>query len=198
MVVLGRRGVVDTSLRTIAAELGTTSRMLVHYFGTKDHLIEAILARTQQDLMPEDEPPPSTVSALRARLLQDWEAMTGNGIDSGGRILCQIVGAACSQDSLYAEYATQLIDQLTTSLRHRLTAVGVPPDVAEFRAIITIAATQGLIARRAISEDVNQVDANYRRLLDTFVLAALPAPKQRASESFYEPAEERLRQPRLR
>ena len=125
-MILARRGVVDTSLRTLAAELGTTSRMLVHYFGTKDHLTEAVLAHVQRDLLSDDQPP-STVSALRDRLLREWKIMTDNESASSGRILGQIMGAACSQDSPYAEYVDQLLDQLVSNLADRLIGVGVSP-----------------------------------------------------------------------
>jgi AcrR family transcriptional regulator len=37
--VLARRGVVDTSLRALAAEMGTSARMLIFYFGSKENLI---------------------------------------------------------------------------------------------------------------------------------------------------------------
>jgi AcrR family transcriptional regulator len=195
--ILARRGVVDTSLRTLAADLGTTSRMLVHYFGTKDHLTEAVLAHVQRDLLSDDQPP-STVSALRDRLLREWKIMTDNEIASSGRILGQIMGAACSQDSPYAEYVDQLLDQLVSNLADRLIAVGVSPDVAEFRATITIAATQGLITRRAGADEPTKVDASYRRLLDSFVLAPTPSPVKQIPALFSESIEERHRQTRTR
>lgn len=196
-MILARRGVVDTSLRTLATELGTTSRMLVHYFGTKDHLTEAVLAHVRRDLL-SDDPPPSTVLALRDRLLCEWKIMTDNEIASSRRILGQIMGAACSQDSPYAEYVDQLLDQLVSNLADRLIAVGVSPDVAEFRATITIAATQGLITRRASADEPTKVDASYRRLLDSFVLAPTPSPMKQIPALFSESIEERHRQPRTR
>jgi AcrR family transcriptional regulator len=194
-VILARRGVVDTSLRALAAELGTTSRMLVYYFGTKDQLIQAILTREHRHLT-QDALPPLTVSELRERLLSDWEAMTGD--ESSARILVQILGAACSQDSPYAEYANRLRDQLTRNLGERLIAVGMPKDVADFRATITIAAMQGLLTNRITADDPTQGDVNYRRLLDTFVLAPTSMPKRKLPELLTEPANDRVRQPRLR
>ena len=113
-------------------------------------------------------------------------------------ILAQIMGAACSQDSPYAEHAERLTDQLTTTLSDRLKAVGLSADVAEFRATITIAATQGLITRRGNHEDPAQIDARYRRLLDTFVLAPISLPKQIPELLSESPKSRGPRQPRLR
>jgi AcrR family transcriptional regulator len=43
--ILARTGVVDTSLRSLAAEMGTSARMLVYYFGSKEHLILEVMHR---------------------------------------------------------------------------------------------------------------------------------------------------------
>jgi hypothetical protein len=37
--VLARTGLVDTSLRSLAAEMGTSARMLVYYFGSDEFLL---------------------------------------------------------------------------------------------------------------------------------------------------------------
>jgi AcrR family transcriptional regulator len=57
--VLARRGVVDTSLRSLAAELGTSARTLVYWFGSKDDLLHVGL-----DLISD----PATLEMLLAAL----------------------------------------------------------------------------------------------------------------------------------
>jgi AcrR family transcriptional regulator len=50
--VLARTGVTDTSLRTLAAEMGTSARMLVYYFGSKEQLILEVMNRQQRAAIP--------------------------------------------------------------------------------------------------------------------------------------------------
>jgi AcrR family transcriptional regulator len=41
-------GVLDTSLRTLAAELGTSNRMLNYHFGSREQLLAAVIDRVSQ------------------------------------------------------------------------------------------------------------------------------------------------------
>jgi len=53
--ILARTGVVDTSLRELASRMGTSARMLVYYFGSKEHLILEVLTREQREVIPQTE-----------------------------------------------------------------------------------------------------------------------------------------------
>jgi methylphosphotriester-DNA--protein-cysteine methyltransferase len=46
--VLARTGLAETSLRSLAAEMGTSARMLVYYFGSKEHLTLEVMNRQQR------------------------------------------------------------------------------------------------------------------------------------------------------
>jgi AcrR family transcriptional regulator len=43
-------GLVGLSLRPLAAQLGTSDRMLIYHFGSKERLVGEVLARAQQRL----------------------------------------------------------------------------------------------------------------------------------------------------
>src|SRR3982751_2586050 len=59
-------GVANLSLRPLAAAVGTSARMLVHHFGSKEQLIAAVMAR------------------VRAHFQQLLQQVTGkNGHDAG-------------------------------------------------------------------------------------------------------------------
>lgn len=46
-----KRGLGALSLRPLAAELGTSDRMLLHYFSGKDELVDAALGRCMTDML---------------------------------------------------------------------------------------------------------------------------------------------------
>ena len=45
-------GISDLSLRPLAAALGTQAPVLLHHFGSKEHLVEEILGRVRVDCDP--------------------------------------------------------------------------------------------------------------------------------------------------
>ena len=77
-LILARTGVVDTSLRELATQLGTSARMLVYYFGSKEQLILEILTRQQRAAIPQTEELdlPSSLAAHREWCFEDWHECT--------------------------------------------------------------------------------------------------------------------------
>lgn len=65
-------GIGDRSLRDLAAAVGTSHRMLLHHFGSRDELMLAIVSAVEQrqmDLMSELPPDPAdAVAAMWAQL----------------------------------------------------------------------------------------------------------------------------------
>ncbi len=63
-------GVASLSLRPLAAPLGTSDRMLLYYFGTRDALLAAVLDRVGEQLLgavagalPSERVPPADLLA---------------------------------------------------------------------------------------------------------------------------------------
>jgi AcrR family transcriptional regulator len=68
------RGIGDRSLRDVAAAVGTSHRMLLHYFGSREELLLAIVEeveRRQRALLPElPTDPAAAIAAMWANLRQ--------------------------------------------------------------------------------------------------------------------------------
>jgi len=183
--VLARTGMIDTSLRALGAEMGTSARMLVHYFGSKENLILAVMAGLQHQHVPEPQLY-STAAELRQWCLDDWYEITRGEQRSRLRILEQVFGAACGQDSPYARYTADTLAQLVHNAQLRMEAIGMPPPIAETRARLTLAAIQGLVIDYFTTDDPDRVDDTYRRLVDDLVLAPfdpVPVRRQRRTPS---------------
>ena len=65
-----RTGLVGLSLRPLAAALGTSDRMLIYHFGSKERLVGEVLAHAQQRLAQSVAPPDAQVRSL-ADLVDD-------------------------------------------------------------------------------------------------------------------------------
>ena len=192
--VLARTGIIDTSLRTLAAEMGTSARMLVYYFGSKEQLILAVMNGLQEQNVPEPELY-TTAEELRQWCLDDWHTITRGDQRSRLRILEQVFGAACGQDSPYARYTADTLAQLTRNAQLRMEAIGMPTPVAETRARLALAAIQGLVIDFFTANDPDRVDDTHRRMIDDLILAPFepqPPRRQRRTPSKSRPSKPRI------
>lgn len=164
---------IDTSLRTLAAELGTSARMLVYYFGSKEQLILEVLSRQQRAAIPETDKVerPVSLAAHRKWCFEDWHACTRGERSDTLRIVLQVFGAACGRDSPYRTYTWDTLSLLTRNSQVRLEALGIPTYVAETRSRIALAAFQGFIIEYFTADDPSYVDDTFARFVDEFLLA---------------------------
>jgi AcrR family transcriptional regulator len=170
--VLARTGVVDTSLRSLATEMGTSARMLIYYFGSKENLILSVLRRqvvVETVLL-------HTVEEFRQWCLDDWQVVTRGHKRASVRIMEQVFGAACGQDSPYADYTAATLAHLVRNSQARMEAIGMPPDVAHARSRLALAAIQGLVIEYFTTHDPGAVDETYRQLIDDVLLAPYAPP----------------------
>jgi len=176
--ILARTGVVDTSLRELASQLGTSARMLVYYFGSKEQLILEVLTREQRAAIPETDELdlPDSIAAHRKWCFEDWRECTRGERHNNLRVVLQVFGAACGVDSAYREYTWETLSLLTRNSRARLEAIGMPAHVAETRSRIALAAFQGLIIEYFTAADPTFVDDTFARFVDEFLLAPWGTP----------------------
>ena len=67
--MLHQRGYENTTMRAIAGKAGVSLGNAYHYFGSKDHLIQAFYHRTHEDHLRAALPALQKESSLKARLL---------------------------------------------------------------------------------------------------------------------------------
>lgn len=182
---LAGTGVTDTSLRTLATEMGTSARMLVYYFGSKEKLILEVLNRQQRATIPDTDqvPRPTSVAAHRQWCLEDWHACTRGERSDTLRIVLQVFGAACGRDSPYREYTWETLTLLTRNSQARLEALGMPAHVAQTRSRIALAAFQGFIIEFFTTDDQRYVDDTFTRFVDEFLLAPFESPHHRQGKA---------------
>ncbi len=179
--VFARTGVVETSLRELATRIGTSARMLVYYFGTKEQLILDVLTRQQRAAIPRTDELdlPASVAAHRQWCFDDWFECTRGERHNNLRVVLQVFGAACGVDSPYRDYTWETLSLLTRNSRARLEAIGMPAHVAETRSRIALAAFQGFIIEFFTADDLAFVDDTFRRFVDEFLLAPFPSSDER-------------------
>lgn len=167
-----RRGVAGISLRPLAAEIGTSARMLMHHFGSKEVLVSEILARVEIDLgqaMLAEAAPGET---LQATLLRFWRRMSDPSLQPLMRSMFEVWGQALVRPEAYRAFLDVVVAPWTAFLTQALVDGGMTPGNARDRALALTAAFQGLqlvrlttgddeAAGRALISLINTLDFNH-------------------------------------
>lgn len=162
---IGERGLADLSLRPLAAALGTSSRMLIYYFGSKEELLAQALATQRPDIdnLFADV---SSPEMLRPRLRALWAALTDGEYSTHTRVLLQVMGTACVQQGPFVEYSTAAIETLVTALAGVLVRLDFNSGDASAAATLMVSGLRGILLDRLITGDVERTDLAAHRLID--------------------------------
>ena len=159
-------GIAALSLRPLAAALGTSSRMLVHYFGTKEELIGQALAAARPDI-------PALLSAhvqaghapagMAKRLWR--ELTTGGEQEPRTRLLLEVMALALTQQDLYRHHAVDAVRAWLDPLSAALRAAGLTARDAHARATMLVSGLRGLALDRYLTGDRQRTDDAAHHLI---------------------------------
>ena len=166
------RGITDISLRPLAAAIGSSPRVLLYLFGSRDGLIRALLARSRREEL---------------RLLGELRAEAGGGLDEAanrlwtwladpqrrGLLTLWLEGYARSlvdPTGPWAGFARSTVQDWLALLAHHQTS----PDTAAAEAERThvLAVLRGAVLDLLATGDTDRITLAVRRALD-------PATKDR-------------------
>lgn len=149
VVWFAANGVGDTSMRTVAEGVGTSHRMLNYHFGSRDGLLEAVVAATwgRQNLVLA-ELLESSADPYRAAYAF-WDRIAGEATLVAP--LFFEVAAAAMQGKSWAVPLRQWIEQWREVLTTLFIRAGHEPDVAALRAQMALAMARGLLFELAIT-----------------------------------------------
>lgn len=155
---LAEHGVAGMSLRPLAAAIGTSDRMLLHYFGSKDELIRAALRAGLPELssLGRDGYPAAEAEAL-------WHAMTTGAQAPRVRLLLEVLALALTQER-YRPLAREALDAWLGPVTHALERAGQDPATARATASLLTSGLKGLALEYALTLDRDRVDAAARLL----------------------------------
>ncbi|OQS13488.1 TetR family transcriptional regulator [Nocardia donostiensis] len=161
---IAEHGLTDLSLRPLAAELGTSSRMLIYYFNTKEELLVQALATQRPDIKAVFAGVTDAVS-LRERLWEFWTANTTGSEAISVKVMLQVLGAACAPNGPYTDYAHDAIAAFVAALTEGLRSLDSVDD-PEVVATLLISGLRGILQDRLLTGDTQRTDRAARRLID--------------------------------
>jgi AcrR family transcriptional regulator len=164
---VAEHGVGNLSLRGLAAALGTSHRMLIYHFGSREGLLIEVIraveaqqrAALAQMLLDEDAPPSETMRRM-------WQRVADPGLWPNERLFFEVYAQAL-QGSPHAEPLLDGIVELWVEPLARL-AVARGEDAARARAEarLGVAVTRGLLLDLLATRDRAAVDAAMERYIE--------------------------------
>jgi AcrR family transcriptional regulator len=135
-------GVANLSLRQLAQALGTSARMLIYHFGSRDGLIIAAMSEVRARFQTEhDRAFAARSSSARHPLLKFWASMTSPGNLRYVRLLLEVQILALQNPSAYACY----LDLESTSWLDAVERVLAPKHRSRETALLCMAVVDGLL-----------------------------------------------------
>ncbi|NUR06176.1 MAG: TetR/AcrR family transcriptional regulator [Nocardioidaceae bacterium] len=164
-------GLIGLSLRPLAAALGTSDRMLLYHFGTKDDLV-ATLLRVSND---------RSVAAVRAltpardvrRAVRDlWRAMNTESLQRCQRMYVEAAALGLFGREPYATVVREANEVWIGAVADHLVASGVRRSRAVRATALLDAAYTGLMLDLPLDEGVPQQRQTVRDLVDAVAAVA--------------------------
>lgn len=162
-------GITDLSLRGLGAAIGVSHRMLIHYFGSKEHLLVEIVRTSEQrqrDLLSRLSLEPGLSPADAARLL--WQQLTDPRLVGQERLFFEIYGHALRGRPEAAPVLEGLVNDWLEPLVAAEVAAGADPAVARNRARLGLATVRGLLLDLLATGDRDGVNAAMEDFLGLY------------------------------
>ena len=158
-------GISELSLRTLATELGTSHRMLIHHFGSKEGLWIAIVHEVearQRARLSEFIPDPD--SGTREAQWAWWKHISSPALWGSERLFYELYGQALQGRN--ARFLDGIVEDWVEPMAQALAADGIPLDTAQAQVRLGLAVVRGLLLDLLATGDVPGVDAAMESFLD--------------------------------
>jgi AcrR family transcriptional regulator len=164
----GRNGIGDTSLRGIAEALGTSHRMLIYHFGSREGLLAEVTRevearqRVAMTATYDADLPPLEAAA------RYWD-QTVEATLRYGPLFFELAAHAMQGKEHAAALRAELISAWLPSVSELCRAIGIPERQAEAHARLALGAARGLLLDLLISGEREEV-ARAADLLNRLLL----------------------------
>lgn len=170
---LETHGIADLSLSPLAAELGTSKRMLLYYFGSRENLLAEAIGISRPDIA-DLFGDVHDAAGLRTAAHRLWRTITTGRQQGPIRILFQVLSLAPTQPDRYAAPAAEAVTVMINPLTAVYRRLGCDDRDAQARASLLISGLRGLCQDRLVTGDTDRTDAAAEALIDS--ATALPHP----------------------
>src|SRR3954462_6012340 len=170
---VAEHGVGNLSLRGLAAALGTSHRMLIYHFGSREGLLVEVIRTVEAQqraalaelLLDEDAPPAETMRRM-------WRRVADPALWPNERLFFEVYAQALQGSPHALPLLDGIVDLWVEPLTRLAVAQGRPEALARAEARLGVAVTRGLLLDLLATGDRAAVDAAMER----YITAISPDP----------------------
>jgi NAD(P)H-dependent FMN reductase/AcrR family transcriptional regulator len=184
MSYVAEHGVADLSLRRLAAAIGTSHRMLIYHFGSKEGLlievIRAVEAEQRQSLAELEVDPSLSPTDVARRM---WQHLSDPALWPNERLFFEIYGRALQARPHTVEFLDDVVESWLAPIAAMRRAQGIPRELARAQARLELATARGLLLDLLATGDRSGVDDAVEQSIALFETwrAHLPAAQSPAA-----------------
>jgi AcrR family transcriptional regulator len=166
---LAASGSSDLSLRELAAKVGSSHRMLLYHFGSKEQLLVAVareVERQQQEALADL----GDAEQLEPRQVAEamWARITDPALAPRERLFFELYGQALMGRPGTTEILEGDIETWVQGAAAQLEAAGATAEQARVDARLSLAVSRGLLLDLLATGDRAAVDAAHARFFDLY------------------------------
>ena len=173
-------GLSDLSLRPLADAVGTSPRVLLYYFTSKEELIAGIMdgARARQRAIFEELPRNAATYAETVRAA--WDVMSAPRHEPVFRLFFEVYGLALQDPKRFPGFLKRAVEDWLDYLEPSALADGHTPRDARAIATVLLAGYRGFLLDLCATRDRKRIS----RAVDMWIAAldAIPPPQPRSQE----------------
>lgn len=152
-------GVTNQSLRGVAAAVGTSHRMLIYHFGSREGLLAEVVAEVEaQERRILAELTSGDEVDLREAMTRFWSQVSG-AARHYGPFFFELSAHAMQGHPHAQSLRTTLIEPWLQPIAQLLVDAGFDPDCARVRARLGLATARGLLHDALVTGDFEEADA---------------------------------------
>jgi AcrR family transcriptional regulator len=163
-------GLGDVSLRSLAAAIGTSHRMLLYHFGSREGLLAAVVAAiegAQRNVLRALTPvlPSDRAEAMRAF----WAGLADPALHESERLFFEAVALALRGRAGTEGLRETLVEPWLAAFVEAARPMGMAEDDVRLDARIGMALTRGLLLDLLATGDRKGVDAAMERFIELYL-----------------------------
>ena len=151
------RGFSELTWRPVAAALGVTSNTLVHHFGTKEQMFQAVLQRLRERLVATIGETLSASADLATAARATWEWTSDQKRSQEFRLFFAVYGRALQAPQQFSDFLDQVVADWMASLC-KAQGPDIDQAMAARKATLVIATIRGLLLDLLATGDRDRVD----------------------------------------
>lgn len=160
------RGLSELSWRPVAAGLGVSPTTLVHHFGTKEQMLQAILERLRQRIFAATGEVAGADTDLATAARAVWTRTSDPRRWAEFRLFFAVYGRALQAPGQFENFLDHVVTDWMTSLQEAQ-ASSVDPETATRTATLVIATIRGLLLDLLATGDRDRIQDAAESFLST-------------------------------